>query len=97
MRTGTIDQALELLKETGPEYQGFLANHGPMAAEALVALERPDAVLPWVQRYRRLLDGPPERVTPISPATWEESLGDLFGFRLATDLPRCRSTEGGQR
>ena len=44
-----IEAALTLLAPTGPEYHGGLANHGPMAAEALVALDRPDAVVPWVR------------------------------------------------
>jgi len=35
-----IDSALERLRETGPEFTGGLSNHGPMAAEALVALLR---------------------------------------------------------
>ncbi len=30
----TIDDALELLEDTGPEYARGAANHGPMAAEA---------------------------------------------------------------
>ena len=35
---GEIDEALEMLEGTGPEFTGGLSNHGPMAAEALVAL-----------------------------------------------------------
>ena len=30
--------ALDRLRGTGPEFNGFLANHGPMAAEALTRL-----------------------------------------------------------
>ena len=30
---GEIDEALELLEGSGPEYTGGLSNHGPMAAE----------------------------------------------------------------
>lgn len=37
---GEIDEALEMLEGSGPEYTGGLSNHGPMAAEALVALWR---------------------------------------------------------
>ena len=50
---GEIDEALELLEGTGPEYSGGLANHGPMAAEALIALSRPEAVVPWVKSIAR--------------------------------------------
>ena len=55
----TIDEALELLEDTGPEFGGGLANHGPMASEALIELGRADAVIPWVERYKsRLQDHP---------------------------------------
>ncbi len=36
--------ALDRLRGTGPEFDGFLANHGPMAAEALVRIGASDAV-----------------------------------------------------
>ena len=39
-----IDQALAMLGSCGPEFGPGLSNHGPMGAEALVALGRPDAV-----------------------------------------------------
>src|SRR5712692_3575778 len=57
-----LDEALRLLSRYGPEFGGGLANHGPMACEALVALGRKESVLPWVQGYRRRLqDRPPQR------------------------------------
>ena len=73
---GEIDEALELLEGSGPEYTGGLANHGPMAAEALVALGRPDAVVPWVEEYRKKLYDRPASTNPIAPEEWQESLGD---------------------
>ena len=34
-----MDEVLEILSDTGPEYgDNGLANHGPMAAEALVVM-----------------------------------------------------------
>ena len=39
-----IDEALTILQGYGPEYGGGLSNHAPMAAEALVALRRPEAL-----------------------------------------------------
>jgi len=69
-----MEDALALLAETGPEYHGGLANHGPMAAEALVALERFDAVVPWVTRYRPMLDAHPTGSRPIRE-DWREALG----------------------
>jgi hypothetical protein len=71
-----MEEALELLSPTGPEYDGRLANHGPMAAEALVALERPDSVVPWVEGYRRRLHDHPTSTRPIDPKAWRAALGD---------------------
>ena len=34
--TDALDQALDLLRETGPEFGAGYSNHGPMATEALV-------------------------------------------------------------
>ncbi len=68
-----MDDALELLAGTGPEYHGGLANHEPMGAEALVALGRPRAVVPWVERYRKRLDGRPTGHRPIREDGWNRS------------------------
>jgi hypothetical protein len=71
-----MDDALELLASTGPEYHGGLANHGPMAAEALVNLGRPKAVVPWVEGYRTRLDSHPSGTRRISESDWTEALGE---------------------
>ena len=47
--------ALDRLRDTGPEYDGFLANHGPMAAEAMVRLGHAEHVPGWIARYRTRL------------------------------------------
>ena len=75
--TALMDQALEMFARTGPEYGGGLANHGPMAAEALITLGRNDAVMPWVERYRRNLQDPPEARHSISSENWREALGNI--------------------
>ena len=31
--TGTLDEAYQRLHDTGPEFNGWLSNHGPMAAD----------------------------------------------------------------
>jgi len=76
MNTDAIDQALEMLALTGPEFRGGLANHAPMAAEALVAMNRGDAVTAWVEGYKRRLEGRPESRKPIARAEWRSALGD---------------------
>jgi hypothetical protein len=71
-----LDEALEALKDTGPEFGPGLSNHGPMAAEALVRIGRENAVLPWVGRYRRRLQERPRPQGRVDGATWREALGD---------------------
>jgi hypothetical protein len=73
----TMDEALEMLAQTGPEYRGGLANHGPMAAEALIALNRADEVIRWVEKYKRNLQPHPTPTTKIEPGEWRQSLGNF--------------------
>jgi hypothetical protein len=47
-----LDEALDRLSSYGPELANGNFNHAPMVAEALCALGRPEAVLPWIERYR---------------------------------------------
>ncbi len=71
----TVDEMLDLLSFASTEQLNGNANHGPMASEALFALGREEAVLPWVEGYRgRLIDRPVPSL-PISPSGWQESLG----------------------
>ncbi len=72
-----LESALERLANTGPEFGGGLANHGPMAAEALVRLGRPEAVTSWVEEYRHRLQSHPESRKPIAPDAWSDALGDF--------------------
>jgi hypothetical protein len=72
----TFDEALERLRGTGTEVAGGVApNHGPMAAEALVALGRGDVVVAWADRYRQKLDAMPAPTSPITVETWRAALG----------------------
>jgi hypothetical protein len=70
-----LDEALEILEPYGPEYRGGLTNHGPMAVEALCALGRTDAVIPWVDKYRRGLEPRPLPRERIAPPAWRDLLG----------------------
>ncbi|MFN0277715.1 MAG: questin oxidase family protein [Pyrinomonadaceae bacterium] len=72
-----LDQALEIFARSGPEYGGGLSNHGPMGVEALIKLGRPEAVMPWVEQYKRGLQGPVESRNAISRKDWREALGDI--------------------
>lgn len=71
----TIDEMLDLLSFAGAELGSGNANHGPMAAEALFALERHEAVLPWVEGYRNRLTDRPLPSLAIPRAEWREDLG----------------------
>src|ERR1700678_1269825 len=85
---GTLDEAYERLHVTGPEFDGFLSNHGPMAAEAMVRHGHSDLVGPWLDGYMRRLEEFPSGRGPIGPG-WQEALGGPApGRRLDRVLPR---------
>src|SRR5215468_11557126 len=72
----TFDEEFECLRGTGSEVaDGVAPNHGPMAAEALVALGRGDDVVAWARRYRQKLDAMPSSSSPISAEGWPQVLG----------------------
>jgi Questin oxidase-like len=72
----TIDEVLDIIHHTGPDLVGGNSNHGPMVAEALLTLERPDSVIPWIEGYKNRFQDRPQPHTPISPGSWHEALGD---------------------
>ena len=59
---GGLDEALEIVHRTGPEFGAGLSNHAPMAAEALSVLGHGERAVGWVERYRGRLDDPPRGV-----------------------------------
>jgi hypothetical protein len=77
-----LDESLNRLAATGPEFRGGLSNHGPMAAEAMVRLGRADDVEAWLDDYIQRLDGVPGTTGRITDQTWREALGEL---RRVTD------------
>ena len=70
-----LDDALERLRGMGPEARHGAPNHGPMAAEALVAIGCLDDVPRWVDDYRGELDPMPAARSPVTEETWHEALG----------------------
>src|SRR5262249_61076534 len=72
-----LDDALERLRGMGPEARHGAPNHGPMAAEALVALGCLDEVPRWVNAYREELDPMPPARSPVTEDTWHEALGAI--------------------
>jgi hypothetical protein len=73
--TGTLDEAYERLHATGPEFDGWLSNHGPMAAEAMVRRGHAGSVHGWLDSYMRRLEEFPRASCPIGE-DWREALGD---------------------
>src|SRR5262245_58706538 len=47
-----MEPALAVLASYGPDLRNGLTSHAPMAVEALAALGRADAVMPWLDAYR---------------------------------------------
>src|SRR5262245_1159794 len=77
MTNSALDDALERLRGTGPEAVHGAPNHGPMAAEALIALGCPDEVPRWVDDYRRELGPMPQARLPVTETTWQGALGAI--------------------
>lgn len=72
----TIDEVLDLLSFAGTERANGNANHGPMAAEALFAMDRSESVLPWVEGYKSGLIEGTEATNHIPRTGWRQCLGD---------------------
>jgi hypothetical protein len=76
MTDGVLDEAYERMHRTGPEYRGWLSNHGPMAADALVRLGGENAVHRWLDGYSERLETAPPKARPVPESAWREALGD---------------------
>jgi Questin oxidase-like len=72
----TIDEVLEILHRTGPDLVGGNSNHAPMVAEALFAMGRPEAVIPWIEGYQSRFQERPAPHGSISHESWHEALGE---------------------
>jgi len=75
--TGTLDEALERIHLSGPERDGWLSNHAPMAVEALVRRGQARTAHRWLDNYRPRLEDMPGSVEPVTGRNWQESLGDI--------------------
>jgi hypothetical protein len=70
-----LDEAYQRLHRTGPEFEGWLSNHGPMAAEAMVRHGHGEQVSHWLDHYVTRLEEFPGGSGPIGP-DWRTALGD---------------------
>jgi hypothetical protein len=81
VETEALDDALVVFSATAPAYGPLgLANHGPMAAEALAHLGRHDAIGGWVRQYRTRLDDAPPPARPLTEEEWPAALGQADRF-----------------
>jgi hypothetical protein len=98
----TLDESLDRLKAFAPDLRNGFTNHAPMAIEALCALGRGDAALPWLQSnwgYRALLLPRREAHRPITD--WQAALGngrsEDWSLFLAADFSADRWREAAAR
>jgi hypothetical protein len=70
-----LDDALDAIAGFGIDLRNGNSNHAPMVAEALCALGRPDAVMPWLERYRERMQLRPAPGEPIRRDAWHAALG----------------------
>ncbi len=89
---GPLDEAYLRLHETGPEFDGWLSNHGPMAAEALVRHGHGEVVTSWLDDYMLRLEEFPRGVSPIG-TDWQAALGDPRRVADWTALFRAEISE----
>jgi hypothetical protein len=73
---GRLDEAYEQLHGYGPEFRGWLSNHAPMTADALLRLGHGDAVKPWLHGYVDRLEPAPPARWEILDEDWRDPLGD---------------------
>jgi Questin oxidase-like len=71
-----LDEALEIMEPMGPDLSNGFSNHAPMAIEAMCAMQRGDAVMPWFERYRHSLAPRRARVARLTDDNWRAALGD---------------------
>ncbi len=72
-----LDETLEIMAPMGPELNNGFSNHAPMAIEAMCAMGRHTAVMPWFERYRRSFTPRPSRVARLMHENWRAALGDV--------------------
>ncbi|HET8948053.1 MAG TPA: hypothetical protein VFQ07_13840 [Candidatus Polarisedimenticolia bacterium] len=95
-----LDDALRLFQARAPESGGpggRLSNHGPMVAEALETLARPDAIGTFAARYLPGLEPAPAPARPLAVSGWREALGRDTEFPRWLALFRAEIDTAGWR
>jgi hypothetical protein len=76
MGNGVLDEAYERLRATGPERDGFLSNHAPMAVEVLAHRGYEHRVHLWLDSYADRMEERPRGIQRIPADEWRDPLGD---------------------
>ncbi len=76
-----LDETYDRLRATGPEFEGWLSNHGPMAVDALIRIGCGEEVEAWLDGYVTRLDEAPARRWQIEEVDWREVIGDPSRLR----------------
>ncbi|GIJ76671.1 Protein of unknown function [Micromonospora phaseoli] len=71
-----LDEAYQRVRLSGPERDGWLSNHAPMAVEALARHGHGEAVHRWLDGYADRLEDRPRGIAPIAADEWRDPLGD---------------------
>ena len=93
----TMLTALERLQGTGVEFAGFLANHGPMAVDAMIRLGGAERVPDWIETYLPRLEPAGERRHPIIDGDWAAQVARLELVQDWTDYFERAIAEQGWR
>lgn len=72
---GALDEALARLHRTGPEFRGWLSNHGSMVVESMVRHGFAPRAQPWLDDYVHRLEDLPRSSASIDGARWQQALG----------------------
>jgi Questin oxidase-like len=75
--TGSYDDALERFHRTGPEFDGYLSNHGPMVVEVLARRDQDSLIDGWTGDYLQRLEELQRGSWPIDPQNWQDALGQV--------------------
>ncbi len=74
-----MDQALDRLSAFAPDLSNSFTNHAPMAIEAMCALGRGDAALPWLETNWQYRSALLPRQRPAHPFDdWKAALGNGY-------------------
>ncbi len=72
----TLDETLLRLHRYGPEFEGWLSNHGPMAVEAMGRRGEQSRITGWTDEYVKRLDAAPGRGQVLAGEELDAALGD---------------------